>query len=293
MTRIRVPTVNDGMLVKMVERPPIVPELKGFVADLLREGSEKFIVPRFQNLSSQDINTKSSKTDFVTIADQETEAWLIPRLFDAQPGFIIGEETAAMSPRIRNQIPTGYSWTIDPLDGTKNFVKGKPSFCSMVALLWNGQPIECWIWQPLVKILFYASDHFGAFRIDEYGETRLRIEGRPSEVDLMYGSGNSLGLADPKKDLLQARLRGLAGRRFPGSAGIQACLIANGEEDYLIHGNSTPWDHAPVDLLCRMAGGYAGMLDGQERFHASIAGPFMAASSCQGWKALQKVLWRD
>ena len=276
---------------KMAERPPIVPALKGVVADLLREGAERFIVPRFQNLSSQDVATKSSKSDFVTIADQETEAWLTPRLFEAQPGFVIGEEASAMSPRIRNQIPTGYSWTIDPLDGTKNFVRGKPAFCSMVALLWNGQPIECWIWQPLVKILFYASDHCGAFRIDEFSETRLRIEGRPFEVDLMCGSGNSLGLADPKKDLLQARLRGLAGRRFPGSAGIQACLIANGEEDYLIHGNSTPWDHAPVDLLCRMAGGYAGMLDGQERFHASMAGPFMAASSYQGWKALKKVVW--
>ncbi|MFL2844969.1 MAG: inositol monophosphatase family protein [Candidatus Puniceispirillaceae bacterium] len=283
--------MNNGMPGKMTERPPIVPALKGVVADLLREGSDRFILPRFQNLSSHDIATKSSKTDFVTIADQETEAWLIPRLFEAQPGFVIGEEAAATLPRIRNQIPTGYSWTIDPLDGTKNFVRGKTAFCSMVSLLWNGQPIECWIWQPLVKILFYASDHSGAFRIDEFSETRLRIAERPFEVDLMCGSGNSLGLAEPKKDLFQSRLRGLAGRRFPGSAGIQACLIANGEEDYLIHGNSTPWDHAPVDLLCRMAGGYAGMLDGQERFHASMAGPFMAASSYQGWKALKKVVW--
>ena len=253
---------------KMAERPSIVPALKRVVADLLREGADRFILPRFQKLSTQDIATKSSKTDYVTIADRDTEAWLTPRLLEAQPGFVIGEEAAAMSPGIRDKIPDGYSWTIDPLDGTKNFVRGKPAFCSMVALLWNGQPIECWIWQPLVKILFYASDHCGAFRIDEFRETRLRIVDRPFEVDLMCGSGNSLGLAEPKKVMFQERLRGLIGRRFPGSAGIQACLIANGEEDYLIHGNSTPWDHAPVDLLCRMAGGYAGMLDGQKRFHA-------------------------
>ena len=280
--------MNDGMPGKMAERPPIVPALKGVVADLLREGADRFILPRFQNLSSQDIATKSSKTDFVTIADQETEAWLIPRLFEAQPGFVIGEEAAAMRRVSAIKFQTGYSWTIDPLDGTKNFVRGKPVFCSMVALLWNGQPIECWIWQPLVKILFYASDYCGAFRIDEFSETRLRIEERPFEVDLMCGSGNSLGLEDPKKDLLQARLRGLANRRFPGSAGIQACLIANGEEDYLIHGNSTPWDHAPVDLLCRMAGGYAGMLDGQERFHASMAGTFHGGLQLSGLEGPQK-----
>ena len=285
--------MNDSIPGKMVERPPIVPELKGVVADLLREGADRFIVPKFQNLSSQDIATKSSKTDFVTIADQETEAWLTTRLFEVQPGFMIGEEAASMLPRICDQIPTGYSWTIDPLDGTKNFVRGKPAFCSMVALLWNGQPIECWIWQPLVKILFYASDNYGAFRIDEFSETRLIIGERPSDVDLMYGSGNSLGLAEPKKDKLRERLRGLSGRRFHGSAGIQACLIANGEEDYLIHGNSTPWDHAPVDLLCRMAGGYVRMLDNQVRFHASMAAPFMAASSYRGWKALEKAIWQN
>ncbi len=283
--------MNDGMPGKMVGRPPIVPALKEVVAQLLREGAGRFILPRFQNLSSQDIATKSSKTDFVTIADQETEAWLIPRLFEAQPGFVIGEEAAATSPRIRNKIPLGYSWTVDPLDGTKNFVEGKPSFCSMVALLWNGKPIECWIWQPLIEKLFYASENYGAFLIDGTSETRLNLKRRPVDVDLMCGSGNSLGLAEPKKAVFQERLRSLSGRRFTGSAGIQACLIANGEEDYLIHGNSTPWDHAPVDLLCRMAGGYAGMLDGQERFHASMAGPFMAASSYQGWKALKKVVW--
>jgi fructose-1,6-bisphosphatase/inositol monophosphatase family enzyme len=285
--------VNDGMPGTVAELPPSIPALKVAVADLLRESADRFILPRFQNLLAQDIATKSSETDFVTIADREAEAWLTPRLAEAQAGFVIGEEATAVSPCIRDQIPPGYSWTIDPLDGTKNFVNGKPEFCSMVALLWNGQPIECWIWQPLAKILFYASEYYGAFRIDKFSETRLRIEGRPIDVDLMRGSGNSLGVEEPKKALLQSRLRGLVGRRFPGSAGIQACLIANGEEDYLVHGHSTPWDHAPVDLLCRMAGGHARMLDKQLRFHASMAAPFMAASSYQGWKALERAIWQD
>ena len=57
------------------------------MADLLREGADRFILPRFQNLSSQDIATKSSKTDFVTIADQETEAWLIPSAIRSTAGF--------------------------------------------------------------------------------------------------------------------------------------------------------------------------------------------------------------
>ena len=260
---------------------------------LLREAADRFIVPRFQNLQSQDIATKTSDTDFVTIADQQAEAWLAPKLSVLQPGFVIGEEAASLTPAIRDHIPVGYGWTIDPLDGTKNFVEGKPAFCSMVALLWNGQPVQSWIWQPLTQTLFYAANGQGAVRIDKNGAASLRLEGRSDDVDLMFGSGNSLGLIEPQKSAFQARLRLLAGRRFTGSAGVQACLIASGDEDFLIHGNSTPWDHAPVDLLCREAGGYAAMLRDESRFHVAMKAPFMAVSSQAGWNRLRDAVWRD
>ena len=283
--------MNDNTLINVLERPAANPALRDIVGDLLREGAERFILPRFQNLRSQEISTKSSETDFVTIADQQTEFWLTPRLIEAQSGPVIGEEAVSVSPHIRNHISAGYSWTLDPLDGTKNFVKGKTAFCCMVALLWNGKPVESWIWQPLTEILFYASDQKGAFRISENSKVRLSLKNRPIDIDFMRGSGNSLGLLEPKKSALQANLRNLVGRQFTGSSGIQGCLIASGKEDFLIHGNSTPWDHAPVDLLCREAGGHAAMLDNGERFHVRMSAPFMAASSHKGWEALLDAVW--
>ena len=286
-------TVNDAAMVPAVTRPPVNPALRSIIAALLREASDRFILPRFQNLQSQEITTKTSDTDFVTIADQQAEAWLTPRLLIEQPGFVVGEEASALKPAIRNSIPSGYGWTIDPLDGTKNFVKGKPAFCSMVALLWDGQPVASWIWQPLAETLFYAAEGEGAIRINAHDETRLVLANRPVEIDQMYGSGNSLGLKEPQKSAFQARLRSLAGRRFTGSSGIQACLIANGEEDFLIHGNSTPWDHAPVDLICREAGGHAAMLHDESRFHVAIKAPFMAVSSATGWRQLRSAVWCD
>lgn len=285
--------MNDSTSIHLLERPPANPALREIVANLLREGADRFILPRFRNLRAQEITTKSSETDFVTIADQQTELWLTPRLIEVQSGPVIGEEAVSVSPFIRHQIPSGYSWTLDPLDGTKNFVRGKTAFCSMIALLWNGRPVESWIWQPLTRVLFYASDQKGAFRISENSQTPLLLKGRPIEIDLMRGSGNSLGLSEPKKSIFQACLQNLVGRRFTGSAGIQGCLIASGEEDFLVHGNSTPWDHAPVDLLCREAGGYAAGLENGERFHASMASPFMAVSSQEGWDALRQAVWHS
>ena len=141
--------------------------------------------------------------------------------------------------------------------------------------------------------VLYAAEAQGAVRIDKNGTTDLRLENRSDDVDLMFGSGNSLGLIEPQKSAFQARLRLLAGRRFTVCAGIQACLIASGDEDFLIHGNSTPWDHAPVDLLCREAGGYAAMLRDESRFHVAMKAPFMAASSQAGWNRLRDAVWRD
>ena len=178
MTRTWISKVNDAAIEPMFARPSANPTLKAAITDLLSEAADRFIVPRFKNLQSQDIATKTSDTDFVTIADQQAEAWLAPKLSVLQPGFVIGEEAASLTPAIRDHIPHGYGWTIDPLDGTKNFVKGKPAFCSMVALLWNGRPVQSWIWQPLTQTLFYAAEGQGAVRIDKNGAADLRLRRR-------------------------------------------------------------------------------------------------------------------
>lgn len=267
------------------------PSVKFIVAALLREAGNNFILPRFENLKSADIKTKTSKNDFVTIADQDAEAWLTPHLAALCSGPVIGEETVSLCVDTVTHATDDYSWTLDPLDGTKNFVLGKPSFCSMVALLWRGWPIKSWIWQPLGNVLFYAGQGEGAWRIDDSKETRLRLSGRPSDIGDMIGTGNTMGLDEPRKTEVQMRLRALPGRQFNGSAGIQACLIASGLSDFLIHGRATPWDHAPIDLLCREAGGYAAMLEDKSRFEVNMTTPFMAASSKVGWAALRERVW--
>ncbi len=267
------------------------PSVKFVVAALLREAGDSFILPRFKNLKSAEIRTKTSETDFVTIADQDAEAWLTPRLAALWSGPVIGEEAVSLSVETVPHVTDDYSWTLDPLDGTKNFIRGKPSFCSMVALLWRGRPIKSWIWQPLSKVLFYAGQGEGAWRIDDVEEARLGLSERPSGIDDMIGTGNTLGLDEPCKTEVQMRLRALPGRQFNGSAGIQACLIASGLSDFMIHGRATPWDHAPIDLLCRESGGYAAMLEDRSHFEVNMTAPFMAASSEVGWVKLRERIW--
>jgi fructose-1,6-bisphosphatase/inositol monophosphatase family enzyme len=88
-------------------------------------------------------------------------------------------------------------------------------------------------------------------------------------------------------------MRTISGRHYIGSAGVLATRIADGTEDFLIHSRATPWDHAPVDLLCREAGGHAAMVADSKPFNAVDDGAIMAASSLTGWHHLHQHVWRD
>ena len=132
------------------------------VGSLLAEIADLAILPRYQNLRDDDISTKSSATHFVTIADQEAEAWLTPRLQAILDCPVIGEEAVAFDPTLRAKAGKGVVWTVDPVDGTANFVNGNDRFCVMVALANDGVPQQSWIWLPLHRTLYHATAGGGA-----------------------------------------------------------------------------------------------------------------------------------
>jgi fructose-1,6-bisphosphatase/inositol monophosphatase family enzyme len=163
----------------------------------------------------------------------------------------------------------------------------------MVALMWNGVPVQCWIWLPVTQMLYYAAAGDGAHRYHDKMSSALRIGQRPVNPLDMSGSGNTKGLIEPQKSQVLNRMRTISGRHYIGSAGVLASRIADGTEDFLIHSRSTPWDHAPVDLLCREAGGHAAMVAGAKPFNAVDDGAIMAVSSLTGWQHLHQHVWRD
>ena len=276
---------------ELIGLPAVDDALRPLVADYLQAAAEMFILPKFGNLHSADIGVKTGPHDLVTVADKNAESWLAPRLQDLQAGHCIGEEAVAETPVLRQYAGDRYAWAIDPIDGTNNFVNGVPDFCSMVALMWNGVPLQCWIWLPIEKALYYAAAGSGAYCYRDTTKTPLKISQPPVDPLVMRGSSNTKGLEEPYKSVVLTRMRTIAGRHYIGSAGVLATRIAEGTEDFLMHGRATPWDHAPVDLLCREAGGHAAMVTGAKPFNAVDNGPIMAASSLVGWQQLHRHIW--
>ena len=261
------------------------------VGRLLAEVADTAILPRYQNLRADDISTKSSETDFVTIADREAEAWLTPRLQSILDCPVIGEEAVALNPDLRDKAGTGLVWTVDPVDGTANFVKGNERFCVMVALASDGVPQQSWIWLPLERALYHAVAGGGAEKVLDGTTSSLSAAASSPSFDALVGGGNVKGLEGEQKDLIQQRLRTLPGRRFTGSAGVQASMLASGSDDYMAHGRCTPWDHAPVDLLCREAGCHAAIVTTGAPYHTGNNEPFMVTANQDIWNHLADTLW--
>lgn len=264
------------------------------VADLLRMAAQIHILPRFGHLSDSDITIKTSATDLVTCADREAEIWLTPRLRELVDAPVIGEEACADQPEVRLQAGAACAWTIDPVDGTNNFVKVRDRFCSMVALLKDGIPVRSWIWLPLQQHLYYASAGNGAFFCDNGAvPRRLELAPRAWSVDELQGAASVRDIDEPEKSRLRDILRAMPGRWFPGSVGVLAGGIAAGEQHFLMHGSCTPWDHAPVDLLCREAGAYTAMVASGEAYHAGDNAAFMITPDAESWQMLRDHLWPD
>ena len=157
-------------------------ELSSAVAELMSAACEELVLPRFRRLASDEIETKSGPNDLVTVADRQAELFLTPRLLDLVDGEVIGEEACASDPGLRARADAPVAWTVDPVDGTGNFVAGDERFCCMVALMNHGVPVKSWILFPLQRRLFIASAEKGAVVMEEGGDLKQAGNSEPGLV---------------------------------------------------------------------------------------------------------------
>lgn len=262
------------------------------VALLMQQATAELVLPRYQNLMDGQIDTKSGPDDLVTVADREAEEWLTPRLLALKNGACVGEEAVAQNPALRDHAGNGTVWTVDPVDGTHNFVHGKDHFCMMVALLEDGIPQRAWLWHSLEEELYYAQAGVGAYKIKGDDITRLAVSDTLPDLEQLVGEGSTKFLKPPFRGEFIERIKRIENRISLRCAGVLAMKLAAGEIHFIIHGNCTPWDHAPVDLLCREAGAYAGMSVDGRPFNATYNEAFMVAASKAAWDQLNREIWK-
>lgn len=223
--------------------------------DLLREVADTLVTPRFRALEEGQVQEKAPG-DLVTVADREAEAAITDRLHEAYPdAVILGEEAYALEPAIaRAYADADHAFTIDPVDGTKNFVHGSPDHALMVAELRSGHCVRSWIHQPQHQRSFVAELGAGAFS-DDRRMVRAPVSVDPQQIRAV--SAVRAWLGDMVGEIGPLELTWVC-------CGVDYPRLIEGAADVALYGGTFPWDHAPGTLMVTEAGGHVGGFDGSD-----------------------------
>jgi fructose-1,6-bisphosphatase/inositol monophosphatase family enzyme len=221
------------------------------VLTLLQDVAEQVINPRFRTLTDDQVAEKNPG-DLVTVADREAEVLITGALRAAYPdALVLGEEAEAGDDTLIDRFDAvDHVFTVDPVDGTKNFVKGSRDHAVMASEIRGGQVVRAWIWQPQHQTAYVAERGAGAYRNDE------RLVRPPATEELRGVTSRRRWIGRALGALKALELTWVC-------CGVDYPKLVEGEADYAIYGRAKPWDHAPGSLLLAESGGYVGTLDGQ------------------------------
>ncbi|MEU5159959.1 inositol monophosphatase family protein [Streptomyces sp. NPDC020875] len=246
------------------------------VEEAVRKAAAAEIMPRFRQLAADEVVQKSGPHDLVTTADRLAEEHLTAALTRLLPGsVVVGEEAVHADPAVYEAV-TGDApvWIVDPVDGTRQFVRGEEGFCTLVALAHRGELLASWTYAPALDTLATATRGGGA-RLDG---TLLRAGNPGPDAVLDIATSHPDYTTDAQKHaLLGLNAPGFEPRPC-GSAGLEYLAVARGALDAVAFSWEAAWDHAAGLLLVTEAGGAHLTLDGEPfRIGGGNALPFTAA----------------
>jgi myo-inositol-1(or 4)-monophosphatase len=205
---------------------------------------------------------RKGPNDFVSEIDRAAEAAIIDTLLTAYPSHgILAEESG----REKGNPDSEFTWIIDPLDGTTNFLHGLPIYSVSIALAFRNVVQQAVVYDPCRNDLFFASRGRGAFLNDR----RLRVSRRIRLADALVGTGFPFRRGDNFKrylDIFSDVMAACAGLRRPGSAALDLCYVAAGWYDAFFEPGLSPWDVAAGSLIVTEAGGLVGNFAGEGDF---------------------------
>jgi fructose-1,6-bisphosphatase/inositol monophosphatase family enzyme len=264
----------------------------GELATVLREAAEREIIPRFRNLAREDVRTKSGPLDLVTEADEAAERMIAAALARRFPRcLIVGEEATAVDQTLLDRLAEAeLAFTLDPIDGTANYVAGLPLFGTMLAMIVRGEIVAALIQDPLGGDTALALRGEGAW-IEAPGGRRSDLRVAPAvAAGQMTGVVSWRYLPEPMRQRVCANLPRLAAAWDFRCAAHEYRMLAAGHCHYVLFYRLMPWDHAPGWLLHREAGGFSARFDGTP-YHAGVAcGGLICAPDAPSWEALRAAL---
>lgn len=243
----------------------VTASVEGMTPDLefaleLAAAAEKVTMARYRALDLY-IETKPDRTP-VTEADRACETMLRRMISEQRPeDGVIGEEFEELNPDATRK------WVLDPIDGTRNYLRGVPVWAVLIALLVDGQPEVGVVHAPALGRSWWAAIGHGAFTRDIDGEVRqIQVSGIKAMADASFSFSDPVGWdAFGNGNGLQGIMSNVERIRAYGDFWSHM-MVAEGVVDIAAEPQLHPYDQAALVPVVREAGGIMTGLDGRDLF---------------------------
>lgn len=196
-----------------------------------------------------EIHSKTGPANFVTDYDVRIQQFLMNKLSAVIPDCaFFGEEETEGNKR---QVGEGYTFFIDPIDGTTNFIFDYRNSCVSVGLVLDGVMIAGWVYHPYTDQFWKAERGKGAF----LNEEKLTISDGGLDTGICAFGAARYNEGDGIFEILPELFRRSLSLRNGGSAAIDLCRIASGSNVAYVEMLLQPYDYAAASVIIEEAGG--------------------------------------
>jgi 3'(2'), 5'-bisphosphate nucleotidase len=223
-------------------------QLLSSVVEIAKQASDSIL-----DVYNSDFDVERKDDDSpLTAADMSSHKTIIEGLKEITPDIpILSEESVSIPYEERNQWNT--YWLVDPLDGTKEFIKRNGEFTVNIALIQGHQPILGVVHIPVSDIAYYACAGYGAYKLIP-GNQPQAIHIRKTRTDQITIAGSRSHANDMQKKLYNVLGPNVV--TINRGSSLKFCLIAEGEVDiYARFGPTSEWDTAAAHCVVKEAGG--------------------------------------
>lgn len=205
-----------------------------------------------------EISIKDNQTP-LTVADEKANEYIVNQLKTLYPDIaILSEESSDDLSRLDKQA----LFVVDPLDGTKEFIKKNGEFTVNIALVIDGESVVGVVYAPALEKLYYASQGKGAFLEFENKELNsLKVTSKFNELNVVGSKSH----ASIQEQTLYNKHSDAINSIFSVGSSLKGCLIAEGKADvYYRFGLTYEWDTAAMHCIAVEAGAIVKQLDHTE-----------------------------
>ena len=228
----------------------------------------KFYIQKLDKPFKIQNKLKEKGYDPVTTADKAFEKFIRNKIKKKFPNHqIIGEEFGFKKTK------SDFSWVIDPIDGTRSFVIGSPTWSNLISLNYKGNPIFGLANFPILKKYYYNQSDKVAYVVENNKRKKINVNKKIKYKGLKLAAGlhGAISLNNQKKITKFLNLM-----QFPCSDALSYAQVCEGKLDVVFQCSNKIWDIHPLIPIIKASGGIVSTIDNKD---AKYAGNILASSN--------------